>query len=88
LPHRLAEQLVDIIRQTRIHEGVYLGAGPRAIVHLAMASKACARLHGRDHVEADDVQEMAPSVLTHRIIAREVAPATVVADALALALPS
>jgi MoxR-like ATPase len=83
LPQAVAEQLVRLVRATREHKDVYLGAGPRAIVHLAAASKASACLHGRHQVTAADVQQMAPSVLTHRIVMREGTSATAVADALA-----
>ena len=35
---------------------------------LFRAAKALAALHGRDHVLPDDVQTMAPSVLSHRLL--------------------
>jgi MoxR-like ATPase len=40
-------------------------------MHLASAAKANARLNGRSTVSAEDVREMAPNVLRHRIIVRE-----------------
>ena len=47
-----------------------LGASPRAAVHLLAASKAAARLAGRDFVIPDDVVAVAPAVLRHRLILR------------------
>jgi MoxR-like ATPase len=57
-----------IVRATRSGEGVVLGASPRAAIHLLTAAKAHASLHGRGAVETADVVEMAPAVLTHRLI--------------------
>ena len=57
-----------IVRATRACEGVVLGASPRAAIHLLTAAKAHASLHGRSAVETADVVEMAPAVLTHRLI--------------------
>ena len=47
---------------------VELGASPRAGLMLFRAAKALAALHGRDHVLPDDVQALAPSVLSHRLL--------------------
>jgi MoxR-like ATPase len=54
-------------RRTRELPGVELGVSSRAMIHLVMASKASARLNGRDTVTVEDVREMAPYVLRHRI---------------------
>ena len=43
------------------------GASPRATIALDRAVRAKAWLNGRDFVTPDDIQEMAPSVLRHRI---------------------
>ena len=59
-----------IARKTRELPSVSLGASPRAAVHLLAASKARARLVGRDFVTPDDVAEMAPPVLRHRLVLR------------------
>jgi len=48
--------------------GVELGVSSRAMIHLMSASKASARLNGRRVVSIEDVQEMAPYVLRHRMI--------------------
>ncbi len=52
---------------TRALPSVALGASPRSIVHLLAASKASARLAGRDYVTPDDVAWMATPVWRHRI---------------------
>ncbi len=59
-----------VVRKTRELPSVELGASPRAAVHLLAASKAAARLEGRDFVTPDDVARMAPPVLRHRILLR------------------
>lgn len=53
---------------SREHGRVYLGASPRATLALLKASKALALLRARDYVLPDDVKELAPLVLGHRII--------------------
>jgi MoxR-like ATPase len=62
--------LVDIVRATRKHEAVLVGAGPRATQALLLASRANAALAGRDFVTPDDIKELAVPVLEHRLILR------------------
>jgi MoxR-like ATPase len=64
------QYIVDVVRATRTHEGVLLGAGPRATQGLLLASRAKAALEGRDFVTPDDVRTMAWPVLEHRLILR------------------
>ena len=66
----LAGYLVDIVRATRQHESVLVGAGPRATQSLLMASRAYAAICGRDFVTPDDIKTMAVPVLEHRLILR------------------
>ena len=66
----LTGYLVDVVRATRQHESVLVGAGPRATQALIMASRACAVLSGRDFVTPDDIKSMAVPVLEHRLILR------------------
>ena len=66
----LMEYLVDIVRATRQHESVLVGAGPRATQSLVLASRAHAAIAGRDFVTPDDLKEMAKAVLEHRLILR------------------
>ncbi|HWX19241.1 MAG TPA: MoxR family ATPase, partial [Candidatus Binatia bacterium] len=66
----LTGYLVDIVRATRQHESVLVGAGPRATQSLLMGARACAGLAGRDFVTPDDIKTMAVPVLEHRLILR------------------
>jgi MoxR-like ATPase len=62
--------LVDIVRATRQHESVLVGAGPRATQSLILAARAYAAISGRDFVTPDDLKAMAVPVLEHRLILR------------------
>jgi MoxR-like ATPase len=66
----LAGYIVEIIRATRTHESVLVGAGPRATQALLLGSRAHAAIGGRDFVTPDDVRAMVQPVLTHRLILR------------------
>jgi MoxR-like ATPase len=57
----------DTVAATRSDEGVHLGAGPRGSLALLSAARAQAALRGRDFVTPDDVKELAPAVLAHRV---------------------
>ncbi len=60
--------VVDIIRATRGHPDLRLGASPRATVALYRAAQAAAALDGRDFVLPDDVKTLAVPVLAHRLV--------------------
>lgn len=62
--------LVSLIRSTREHVSVLLGASPRAAIALARAAKASAYVKQRQFVTPDDVKELAPYVLAHRVLLR------------------
>jgi len=62
--------VVALVRRTRELPAVELGASPRAAVHLLAASRASARLAGRDFVTPDDVVGAARPVLRHRLVLR------------------
>ncbi len=66
----LVAYLVDLVRATRTHESVLVGAGPRATQSLIMAARAYAAMSGRDFVTPDDIKTMAVPVLEHRMILR------------------
>ncbi|MCL8026998.1 AAA family ATPase [Nocardioides bruguierae] len=59
---------VGITSATRRHADLALGASPRATLHLVRAGQALAALSGRDYVLPDDLTELAPRVLTHRLV--------------------
>ncbi|MGF6352544.1 MoxR-like ATPase [Paenibacillus sp. 4624] len=64
------DYLLDVVRHTRTHPSVLLGASPRAAIAFMMAVKAFAFLQERDYVLPDDVKTMAPYVISHRIVLR------------------
>ena len=69
---RVAEEVeayvVAIVRATRAHEDLVLGASPRATVALYRVAQAAAVLDGRSFVLPDDVKAVAPAVLGHRLV--------------------
>jgi MoxR-like ATPase len=82
----IARLCVRIVRQTRLTEGIELGASPRASRHLMTAAKARAAAQGRKTVEAEDVTWLAPYVLRHRVSAAETTPENIVSAAVEHAL--
>jgi MoxR-like ATPase len=60
--------VVALVRATRLHPDLQLGASPRATVGLYRASQAAALLAGRDFVTPDDVKGLAGPVLAHRLV--------------------
>jgi len=66
----LTGYLVDIVRATRQHESILVGAGPRATQSLMLGCRACAAIAGRDFVTPDDIKGITPQILEHRIILR------------------
>jgi MoxR-like ATPase len=66
----LCAYIVDIVRLTREHSSVMVGAGPRATQALILAARTYAAINGRDFITPDDVKTMAPAVLGHRLILR------------------
>src|SRR5699024_4331006 len=62
--------ILDLVRATRGHEEIALGASPRAGLQLLAMAKATAVVAGRDFVLPDDVQAIAGAVLAHRVVAR------------------
>jgi len=65
------EYIIGIVRATRVHASLSLGASPRGSLGLMRASQALAALRGREYVLPDDVKALAPSVLSHRLVLRE-----------------
>lgn len=66
----LVRYMVEIVRRTRSHESVLVGAGPRATQAMLLTSRAAAALNGRDYVSPDDVKQLASAVLNHRLMLR------------------
>jgi MoxR-like ATPase len=64
----LRRYVVALLDATRNDPRIELGASPRAGLMLLKAAKALAALESRDHALPDDVQALAPAVLTHRLL--------------------
>lgn len=65
---KLIEFIARIVNETRNNPSLYLGASPRASLAILKSAKASAAIKGRDFVTPEDIVEMAPHVLRHRII--------------------
>jgi MoxR-like ATPase len=66
----LKDYCVRIVRRTREHRDVSLGSSPRGTLGLLHAGQARAALAGRDYVLPDDIKDIAPNVLEHRVMLR------------------
>ena len=64
----LVDYIVDVIRATREHASLDVGASTRAANMVAAAARAFAALQGRDFVIPDDIKALALPVLRHRVI--------------------
>jgi MoxR-like ATPase len=79
---------VELVRATRAHPDVLIGASPRGSLALVLVARSLALIDGRDYVVPEDVKRAAAPVLAHRITIRpelwmsEVSGATVVAKVL------
>ncbi len=76
LDERITQYIADIVFATRqpqsynlanIRPYIQYGSSPRASISLALAARAIAFLHRRGYVIPEDVREVAPDVLRHRI---------------------
>ena len=80
--------MVDLVRETRDHPDVYLGSSSRGALALYRLGQARAAMFGRDYVLPDDVKQLAPAALGHRIIVgpaariKDVEPEEIVQDIL------
>jgi MoxR-like ATPase len=64
----LRSYIVRLVQATRSHYDLALGASPRGSLGLYKAAQALAAIRGRDHVLPDDIKQLAPVVLGHRLI--------------------
>jgi MoxR-like ATPase len=67
LSDRVRDYAVDLVRATRGARYVASGASPRAALALAILARARAYLDDRTFAVPDDVRELAPGVLRHRV---------------------
>jgi MoxR-like ATPase len=65
---KIMEFIARIVHETRNNPALYLGGSPRASLSILRSAKANAAVKGRDFVTPEDVVEMAPHVLRHRVI--------------------
>jgi len=98
LDERVEDYILDLVRSTRhadeldagLAQWLEYGASPRATIYLARTARAHAFLAGRAYVVPEDVREMAPDVLRHRLVltflaeAEEISPDQVLERLLAV----
>ncbi|MBA4104671.1 MAG: magnesium chelatase [Pirellula sp.] len=65
---KIRRYITEIVHATRAHHDIRLGGSPRASIALYRSSQAVAAIRGRSYVEPDDVKQIVPAVLGHRII--------------------
>ena len=65
---KIIEYIANLIRKTREHYGLTLGASPRAAISLLTIAQAKAAISGRDYVEPDDIKQLFFPVVNHRLI--------------------
>ena len=65
---KLLEFIAKIVNETRNNPSLYLGASPRASLNILRAAKSMGAIRGRDFITPEDIIEVAPHVLRHRII--------------------
>ena len=61
------EYIVTLVEETRRNEMFSMGASPRGTIALLNMAKAIAVIDGRDFVTAEDVQDVVPDTLGHRV---------------------
>jgi len=66
----VARFVVSIVSETRSHPEIAIGVSTRGAIQLVSCAKALAYIKGRDFVVPEDILELAPLVLPHRIITR------------------
>ena len=76
LSEELEQYIVNVVVATRdpatvnkeLDGQVMYGASPRACMGIDRAARARAWLQGRDYVDPEDIQNVAPDVLRHRLV--------------------
>ena len=64
----IVKYIVDLIVATRNSDNILRGASPRATLAMTAMAKAMARIHGRDYVLPEDVQEVFVKTVSHRLL--------------------
>jgi MoxR-like ATPase len=65
---KLRKYIVELVNQSRNHSDLELGASPRGSIALMKMAQAWAVVNERDYIIPDDIKEIAPAVLAHRLI--------------------
>jgi MoxR-like ATPase len=65
---KLLEFIAKIVNETRNNPSLYLGASPRASLNILKAAKSIGAIKGRDFITPEDIIEVTPHVLRHRLI--------------------
>ncbi|MCX7008030.1 MAG: MoxR family ATPase, partial [Kiritimatiellaeota bacterium] len=73
---KVGDYLLDIVRAKRkpadyglkLAQHIHYGGSPRAVIFLNLAARAHALLNGRAYTTPQDVKEVAPDVLRHRVL--------------------
>lgn len=68
IDEKLCRYIAQIVCATRNNPSLYLGASPRASLSIVKGAKAIAAMKGRDFVTPEDIKEILPEVLNHRIM--------------------
>jgi MoxR-like ATPase len=71
VPPETNDLILKIVRATREHPALLLGASPRASLGLFRAAQALAAIDGNDSITAEQVKSLAQKVLAHRLILRK-----------------
>ena len=65
---KLRKYIVELVNKSREHSDLELGASPRGSIALMKMAQAWAVINQRDYIIPDDIKEIAPAVLAHRVI--------------------
>ncbi|WP_448583381.1 AAA family ATPase [Thermocrinis sp.] len=84
----IARFVAEIIARTRSHPEVILGVSTRGAIHLVNCAKALAYCRGRDYVVPEDIKDLAPYCLAHRMVLREGVEGEVLIRAILEEVPS
>lgn len=68
ISQEIKRYIVDIVNATRTHADVQLGASPRASIALTKIAQALALFDGYQFVTPEHIQELAVSVIAHRLV--------------------
>jgi len=66
----LVDYILKLVRGTRRHSAILVGAGPRSTQALLLSARINAAMEDRDFVTPDDIKKLALPVLEHRLILR------------------